>query len=527
MKRLGVFAFFNKEGYVEEYVDYLLKEMTKNLDNLYIMVIGLLDDRGKKILSKYSNNIAYRENKGFTGGAWQDSIINQITFEELAKYDEVVFFNDIFYGPIYPMEKVFVEMDKKKDLDFWGITRHYETKDFTGTYENGIIPEHIQTYFYAVRNRMLKSNEFKRFWLEMPEIKTPKDDIAYQETRFTNYFSNYGYKWDTYVNMETLKGEDLNNYCMNYEIPYTLISKYNMPFIRRKSLIQIIENSVSGPEIEAKRVLDYIENETNYNVDYIWDDLLRNNNIYGLYTKLHLNYIVPTDRKLDENNNKVALISNIELNNKKYDLYLLNKTKLSEIINKYDYICYIDYDKISDNLLVNNSNKELLIDNTIFNDNYIDNVLYLFNKNKKLAYLGAPEFISNLSWQSLSKNWDRVVFDKVVNELKELNINVNISYEKAPITKSKAFWLKTEAIKDINIDKLSYIHLELPYILQSNGYYSGLIYSKEYASVYLTALTEEYKRYTNTHPYAAVDSIPLSKLFKGIFIKIRRKIFKK
>ena len=168
-----------------------------------------------------------------------------------------------------------------------------------------------------------------------------------------------------------------------------------------------------------------------------------------------------------------------------------------------------------------------MIDNIIFNDNYIDNVLYLFNKNKKLAYLGAPEFISNLSWQSLSKNWDRVVFDKVVNELKELNINVNISFDKAPITKSKAFWLKTEAVKDINIDKLNYLHLELPYILQSNGYYSGLIYSKEYASVYLIALTEEYKRYTNTHPYAAVDSIPLSKLFKGIFIKIRRKIFKK
>ncbi|WP_408638559.1 rhamnan synthesis F family protein [Paenibacillus baimaensis] len=45
--------------------------------------------------------------------------------------------------------------------DFWGITRHHETNyEFFKT-KYGYVPEHIQSSFMAIRNKMLNSDDYK------------------------------------------------------------------------------------------------------------------------------------------------------------------------------------------------------------------------------------------------------------------------------------------------------------------------------------------------------------------------------
>lgn len=535
-KRVGLFVFFNAKGHVGNYVDFLLKEVIGNIDKLYIMVIGILDEDGKKILSKYSDSIVYKENKGFTGVAWKKALFEQIGFDELKKYDEAVFFNDIFYGPFIPLHDVFEEMDKKDDLDFWGITRHYQTKDFTGYYKDGIIPEHIQTYFYVVRKNMLNSKDFKNFWTNLEDIKTAKDDVGMQETHFTDYFSKLGYKWDTYVDMESLKGKDLNNYCMNYEIPYSLIKDYNMPFLRRKALVQIVSNSVSGPETEGYRTIEYIKENTDYDVNMIWDDLLFNNNIYDLYTRLHLDYVLSADSSNKrENNNRVLIIIDTEgCDDDFYKLYIDNLDKRYDVlvlkedndidISKYDYVCYIRNEIMNnENILLNKSYKELIYDNAIVSNDYINNIITTFEKEERLGILYSPMMIGESYWQNIPQNFNSRDFDNVKNILNELNISVNISSDTNMISNTKALWIKTKSINNKTIKSFKDIIYALPYIAQSSGYYSGVVFNKEYASLYIDGLNEEYRRYRNTHPYAAPDSIPFSILFKAIFRKIQRK----
>lgn len=563
-KRLGIFVFYDDVGYVGRYVDYLLQDMVENLMDLVIVCNGTLSDKGRCVFQKYTNRIYIRENSGFDGTAWKEAVIQFLGFDELAQYDEAVFFNDICYGPVYPFREVFQEMDQKVDLDFWGLTKHFEARDFTGHHKSHIIPEHIQTYFFVVRQKMLVSKDFRTFWTEMSEIKTFSDDIGAFETRFTEFFSSRGFKWDTYVYMEDLKGRDLDNYCFNYDWPCTLLER-RMPMIRRKSLTQFVPNSCIGPEKEARRALRYIEEKTNYDISIIWEDLLRKNNVADLYTRLHLNYILPTEsviyRPLAQR--KIALlmhiyyadqvdycfqyasnmpayadvyITTIEKNKgtveNRFSKLKCNKLEIRVIQNrgrdmsalyigcadvlknnKYDYICCI-HDKKSPQvgMLFGMSFRDLTFENTLASKAYVENVIGLLDRNPQLGYLGFPYMIGGPYWPVLANAWaSDNNFSSTKAILNRCGINVKVSIDKPPIVYANVFWCRPKALKPLSDLQLTYedfdheplgidgtfshaLERAVTYVAQSQGYYSGVLYTDEYASIYLPALMLEYSR---------------------------------
>lgn len=567
--KLGIFVFYDDSGYVSKYVDYLLKDISQNLNKLVIVCNGVLSDEGSSTFQKYTDRIYIRENRGFDGTAWKEAVIQFVGFDELAKYDEVVFFNDICYGPVYPFQRVFEEMDQKADLDFWGLTKHFDARDFTGHHKSQIIPEHIQTYFFVVRHKMLVSKDFRDFWTKMSEIKTFADDIGAFETRFTKFFSSRGFKWDTYVYMDDLKGRGFDNYCFNYDWPYTLL-KRKMPLIRRKSLTQFVPNSCIGPEKEAWRALKYVEEKTSYDTSMIWEDLLRKNNIADLYTRLHLDYILPTESVIYKplGQRKIALlmhiyyedqidycfqyasnmpvyadiyVSTIEKNKsaveKKFSEMKCNKLEVRIVQNRgrdmsalyvgcadvlenkeYDYICCI-HDKKSPQvgMLFGMSFRDLTFENTLASKAYVENVIGLLDRNPLLGYLGFPYMIGGPYWPVLSNAWasDRN-FSSTKEILKRCRINVRVSMDKPPIVYANVFWCRPVALKPLSDLLLTYedfdqeplgidgtfshaLERAVTYVAQSQGYYSGVLYTDEYASIYIPALMLEYSRVLYSH----------------------------
>ncbi len=568
-KRLGIFVFYDDVGYVGRYVDYLLKDISQNLNELVIVCNGVLSDNGRSTFQKYTNRIYIRDNSGFDGTAWKEAIIQFVGFEELTKYDEVVFFNDICYGPVYPFQEVFQEMDQKPHLDFWGLTKHFEAQDFTGQHKSQVIPEHIQTYFFAVRHKMLVSKDFRAFWTGMSEIKTFSDDIGVFETRFTKFFSSRGFKWDTYVYMDDLKGRGLDNYCFNYDWPYTLLER-KMPMLRRKSLTQFVPNSCIGPEKEARRALKYIEEKTDYDTSIIWEDLLRKNNVADLYTRLHLDYILPTESVIYKplSPRKIALlmhiyyedqidycfryasnmptyadiyVTTIEKNKsvveKKFNEIKCNKLEIRIVRNRgrdmsalyigcadvlknneYDYICCI-HDKKSPQvgMLFGMSFRDLTFENTLASKAYVENVIGLLDRNPLLGYLGFPYMIGGPYWSVLSNAWaSNNNFDSTKEILKRCGINAKVSMCKPPIVYANVFWCRPSALKPLSDLQLTYedfdqepleidgtfshaLERAVTYVAQSQGYYSGVLYTDEYASIYLPALMLEYSRVLYSH----------------------------
>ena len=164
MKRLGIFVFYDKEGIVDDYVTYLLKNIVEYLEELVIVCNGVLSDEGRKRLQGYSHRIHVRENTGYDAMAYKLAMTEYCGWEEVCTYDEVLTFNDTFFGPIYPFSEVFSKMDKEKS-DFWGMTYHAQALDyFYGT--NDILPAHIHTFFSVYRRPVLESEAFQKYWNE-------------------------------------------------------------------------------------------------------------------------------------------------------------------------------------------------------------------------------------------------------------------------------------------------------------------------------------------------------------------------
>ena len=128
MNRLGIFLTFDADGIIDDYIDELLKDIGKELNRLVIVCNGILSSEGRRKLEKYSSEIMVRENIGFDFCAWKDAMFDYIGFSRIKEYDQLILFNDSFFGPIRSFKDVFAEMDSR-DLDFWGLTVHGEVRD--------------------------------------------------------------------------------------------------------------------------------------------------------------------------------------------------------------------------------------------------------------------------------------------------------------------------------------------------------------------------------------------------------------
>lgn len=203
MRRIGIFVFFDANGIVDRYIPYMLEDLMKNLERLVVVVNGKITEEGKEILGKFSSDFVFRENKGFDTWAYKEGM-DYIGWEQLSAYDEVVILNDTVMGPVYPFAEMFDAM-AKRDVDFWGITRHY--KDMANPYNcvYGYIPAHIQSYFEVFRQSFVKSEDFQNYWDNLFPINSYEDAVGKHEIVFTKKFEDLGYKWDTYINAPELE----------------------------------------------------------------------------------------------------------------------------------------------------------------------------------------------------------------------------------------------------------------------------------------------------------------------------------
>lgn len=122
MARRGIFVFYDANGIVDEYVEVLLKSMEEILTNLLIVINGEIKLDSLLKLGKYADRIFFRENKGYDGGAYKDVFLNFAKDDKWESWDEVILFNDTFYGPLFSWSEIFDKMSKV-DVDFWGLSR--------------------------------------------------------------------------------------------------------------------------------------------------------------------------------------------------------------------------------------------------------------------------------------------------------------------------------------------------------------------------------------------------------------------
>ena len=110
MKRLGIFYCFDEDGIIDEYIIYLLNDIFQNLDELCIVYNGDLTDESIEKLKIFTNDII-QSNKRYDAEAYRDVMINHYGWECLSEFEEIILFNDSFFGPFYPFKRIFDKCD--------------------------------------------------------------------------------------------------------------------------------------------------------------------------------------------------------------------------------------------------------------------------------------------------------------------------------------------------------------------------------------------------------------------------------
>ena len=145
MKRLCVFAHWDRDNIIDRYVIYYLKALREVCQTIIFVSDSDLDS---KELSKLDGIADYKiagRHGEYDFGSYKRgfSLIQNSGLD----FDELLWVNDSCYGPFYSLKSLFEKMEKEK-CDFWGLTEW----NFCPVCKNGIYTLkvdnfHIQTYF--------------------------------------------------------------------------------------------------------------------------------------------------------------------------------------------------------------------------------------------------------------------------------------------------------------------------------------------------------------------------------------------
>lgn len=265
MKRLGIAVFYDHEGVLDCYFELIVKEISCLCQKLIIAINGNIQEESLTRLKKYTNNIWYRENTGFDAGAYKDILLNCFSVGKEKQFDELILFNDTFYGPLYPLSDVWGCFENE-NVDFWGITRYPGGEGPDGKE----VPTHIQSYFLVIRKKMLYSEAFQIFWRAMRYPEDIGQAILEFEVKFTDYFTKKGFYGKALTDLKKvpyLEKWNTNPYTFyNFE----MVRDMQVPFLKKKIFIcwdQGYQNALAA--------LKYAEENLNYNAQLVWSHIFR------------------------------------------------------------------------------------------------------------------------------------------------------------------------------------------------------------------------------------------------------------
>lgn len=551
-KRIGIFLTYDADGIVDEYVVRLLRDMRPNLDSLIILANGKLTDDGRARLAEFTDEIHVRPNEGFDSGAWQEGLLVHCGFDRLREHDELVLFNDSFFGPLYPFADVFAEMAPQA-ADFWGLSVHGAVKS-AGQCPHGHRPRYLQTYFLVFRSRLLHAPAFREFWEHQPTLRHFYELADRFGGFLTRHFEELGFSWTAYSDTTDLEDPATNNFAHHSYNFREMVVRRRYPVIKRRTFKTPRWNHLlHGDGAQVPEVLAYVQRHYRYDLNPVYDYLLRKLDIGDLKDSLNLNFILrtgATDSPPLPAGKKVLVAALLRdpgllpqtlpvLRDLPDGVELLIATDTAETkqaienalagspaaetkivvlppdagglpalltacgpaLQASETLCFL-HDRLPQktNFPTTAANQlERLWSNTLPDAGSIRQVLAIFENHPRLGLLVPPAPYHGSFFRAALHDWPGC-FDRVKKLAGQLGIRAPLKKSKPSVSSDSVFWCRTDALqpllagKNLDLPGRSPERFDrplgrlLPYIAQSRGYFTGWIMTERQAAIDLTNL---------------------------------------
>lgn len=255
---------------VHDHVIWYLNGLKEIVQDVVVIVNGLLSCEGRKKLENIGVSILIRENKGLDFSAWKAALDDR-GWANIVRYDELILCNCSCYGPVYPFSEMFSVMEKRS-CDFWGINRQPNAHDHMIGPSDDRFPmtEHIQSYFYVFRSCVLQSPSFRQWWDELEICSTYWEEVRLHEMSFSPWLESHGFIGDTFMNFQKYSRlapqGDANFIC-----PDTQLVEDRNPLVKRKLIF--------GSSVSCRRTLEALQRTKDFPFSVIVQDMARNMDI--------------------------------------------------------------------------------------------------------------------------------------------------------------------------------------------------------------------------------------------------------
>ncbi len=506
-KRLAVFAYYDKNGVVDDYAIFMLKAMREHCTDVCVVINGVVNTDGERRLKLHSTQIIFKDNIGYDFAAYKQAILDT---KNITKYDEIVFFNQGLFGPISSLHTMFNKMFSKKKIDFWGVTNFKYIKE-----NEQEVSSCIDNSFFVVKSSIIKSPEFLSFWQDYVEDTSSNYDAMAQCKNFTNYFTCKGFILDTYINTDKYDDYTLN---ASIDIPTQLLKEGN-PFFKRKAFFNsdFEKRRFSNKNI-SKQLYNYIRLQTEYPISFINKNLFRTLTPQQLHKSLCFvenvdavkgNYkrtaavlwfakeemgelLCAGAAKMQKDTSLLCLFASEELRDS-FQLKLPPKTQcivieedgFSYLFGKlWKDVCVFENILYCHNNIVNTKDEFI---NACTIENAIESLkpaacgALLEQRDDLGAFIVAP-ILQNINCNGL-ENWPKIA-EKLLNRLDTLGVNITLDSDQCPVSiKASMFFARTKAIEllskmDFDQDMFDLTNNEyeylLPIIVQNSEYHVAI-----------------------------------------------------
>ena len=255
MKRLCIFAHWDRDKIIDDYVIYYLKALKEVCETIIFVSDCNLETNEINKLDNIADFVIAQKHGEYDFGSYKRGFL--FAKEKNLQFDELLLVNDSCYGPFYPLKHVFEKMNKKK-CDFWGITQNSYVIKMTSKGINFCYKPHIQTYFILLKPQTFMT--FEELIQTVKPEKTKEDVVINYEIGLSTLLKNKGFKravyCDKFKHIENCTLAKWDKLIQKYKFPFlkTSIAKFGLQLWgEQKNLFEILPQSYPRIFIENQQ----------------------------------------------------------------------------------------------------------------------------------------------------------------------------------------------------------------------------------------------------------------------------------